>query len=93
MRNLGSPRPSLLPNKRPKRILRPEERGLRLDQQPAAIATVLADLKAGNLEHARKVAATFIEDIDGVKPAQMSPGLLKAVCLRIKATLEEAGIR
>lgn len=94
-RNHGSPKPTMLPGgKRPKRVLRPEDRGLKLADQPAAIATVLHDLKVGNLEHARKIASTFLESgPEDIKVADMSPGLLRACVLKIKGALEEAGIR
>lgn len=87
-RVLGTPKPTLLPNKRPKRHLRPEERGLPLGQHRAAIATIKHDLKTGRLEHARWVAGKIIEgDL-----SQVTPAMLHTVIAGIEVELDEAGL-
>lgn len=88
MRNHGRPRPSILPFRRPKRILAPHERGLQLGQHRAAIATIKADLKMGNLEHARKIAGLIV---DG--PVQeMTPAMLHTTIASIEVELDRAGL-
>lgn len=87
-RVLGTPKPTLLPTKRPKRVLAPGERGLPLGQHRAAIATIKHDLKTGRLEHARWVAGKIIEgDL-----SQHSPAMLHTVIAGIEVGLEKAGL-
>lgn len=85
---LGTPRPTLLPNKRPKRVLAPGERGLPLGQHRAAIATIKHDLKTGRLEHARWVAGKIIEG----DMSQHSPAMLLAMIASVEVELEKAGL-
>ena len=85
---LGKPRPSQLPFRRPRRILAPHERGLPLGQHRAAIATIRHDLKAGNLDHARKVARKIFEGpVD-----EMTPAMFQTVLAQIEVELDKAGL-
>lgn len=85
---LGKPRPSALPFRRPKRVLTPAERGLPVNQHRAVIATIRHDLKAGNLEKARKLAGKIIEG-----PVQeMTPAMLHEVIANIEVELDKADL-
>lgn len=83
-----TPRPSFLPNKRPKKHLEAKDRGLPLGQHRAAIATIKYDLKTGRLEHAQWIAGKII---DG-DMTQMTPAMLHTVIASVEVELEKAGL-
>ncbi len=82
------PRPTMLPNKRPKRVLSPGERGLPLGQHRAAVATIKHDLKTGRLEHAQWIASKII---DG-PCSQMTVAMLRTVIAQVEVELDKAGL-
>jgi hypothetical protein len=90
-RVLGTPKPSWLPSKRPKRVLEPHERGLPLGQHRAAIATIKHDLKTGRLEHARWVAGKIIEGTPD-ELRQLTLAMLHTVIAGIEVELDKAGL-
>lgn len=56
------------------------------EQSRAAIATIRHDLKSGNLEHARRVAALCME-FEGVNVWEATPRQLKYACCQIEEAL------
>lgn len=65
---------------------------MKLGDGRALIATIRFDVKAGNLERARRWAAEAFEPVDGVPWSEASPKQLENACLAIEVKLEDMGL-
>lgn len=65
---------------------------MKLGDGRALIATIRFDLRAGNLERARRWANEAFEPVDGVPWSEANPAQLEAACLAVEAKLEEMGL-
>jgi len=65
---------------------------MKLGDGRALIATIRFDVRAGNLELARRWANEAFDPVDGVPWSEVTPKQLETACLAIEVKLEEMGL-